>query len=57
MDFSRINILIDLYIFCYQSHRNAENLYYAALSVNLPNRSRRQRNSTNNECVYSSVKL
>uniref|UniRef100_A0A8C4HD57 Ig-like domain-containing protein n=1 Tax=Dicentrarchus labrax TaxID=13489 RepID=A0A8C4HD57_DICLA len=35
---------------------DADNLHYAALSVNLPNRSRRQRNSTNNECVYSSVK-
>ncbi|XP_030286134.1 uncharacterized protein LOC115589434 [Sparus aurata] len=40
-----------------ESHRHADNLHYAALSVNLPNRSRRQRNSTNNECVYSSVKL
>uniref|UniRef100_A0A8C9X4P6 Ig-like domain-containing protein n=1 Tax=Sander lucioperca TaxID=283035 RepID=A0A8C9X4P6_SANLU len=35
---------------------DADNLHYAALSVNLPNRSRRQRNNTNNECVYSSVK-
>ncbi|XP_071334030.1 uncharacterized protein [Trachinotus anak] len=31
-------------------------LHYAALSVNLPNRSRRQRNNTENECVYSSMK-
>uniref|UniRef100_A0A8C9X1A6 Ig-like domain-containing protein n=1 Tax=Sander lucioperca TaxID=283035 RepID=A0A8C9X1A6_SANLU len=35
---------------------DADNLHYAALSVNLPNRSRRQRNNTNDECVYSSVK-
>ncbi|XP_051284744.1 uncharacterized protein LOC127379327 [Dicentrarchus labrax] len=39
-----------------EDHQEADNLHYAALSVNLPNRSRRQRNSTNNECVYSSVK-
>ncbi|XP_036968478.1 uncharacterized protein LOC119027410 isoform X1 [Acanthopagrus latus] len=39
-----------------EGHRDANNLHYAALSVNLPNRSRRQRNNTNNECVYSSVK-
>ncbi|XP_051284745.1 uncharacterized protein LOC127379328 [Dicentrarchus labrax] len=39
-----------------EGHRDADNLHYAALSVNLPNRSRRQRNSTNNECVYSRVK-
>uniref|UniRef100_A0A671XVK5 Uncharacterized LOC115589925 n=2 Tax=Sparus aurata TaxID=8175 RepID=A0A671XVK5_SPAAU len=40
-----------------QSDQDAYNLHYAALNVNLPNRSRRQRNNTNNECVYSSVKL
>ncbi|XP_051231362.1 uncharacterized protein LOC127349546 [Dicentrarchus labrax] len=39
-----------------EDHQDTNNLHYAALSVNLPNRSRRQRNSTNNECVYSSVK-
>ncbi|XP_073330779.1 uncharacterized protein [Pagrus major] len=39
-----------------EGHGDADNLHYAALSVNLPNRSRRQRNNTNNECVYSSVK-
>uniref|UniRef100_A0A671XVA2 Uncharacterized LOC115589433 n=2 Tax=Sparus aurata TaxID=8175 RepID=A0A671XVA2_SPAAU len=33
-----------------------DDLHYAALNVNLPNRSRRQRNNTNSECVYSSVK-
>uniref|UniRef100_A0A4W6DHT9 Ig-like domain-containing protein n=1 Tax=Lates calcarifer TaxID=8187 RepID=A0A4W6DHT9_LATCA len=36
--------------------QDADHLHYAALSVNLPNRSRRQRNNTNNDCVYSSVK-
>ncbi|XP_073330789.1 uncharacterized protein [Pagrus major] len=40
-----------------EGHGDADNLHYAALSVKLPNRSRRQRNNTNNECVYSSVKL
>ncbi|XP_028419502.1 uncharacterized protein LOC114545431 [Perca flavescens] len=39
-----------------QGYQAADNLHYAALSVNLPNRSRRQRNNTNDECVYSSVK-
>ncbi|KAL7374817.1 hypothetical protein ABVT39_007588 [Epinephelus coioides] len=39
-----------------EGYQDAENLHYAALSVNLPNRSRRQRNNTNDECVYSSVK-
>ncbi|XP_051231359.1 uncharacterized protein LOC127349544 isoform X2 [Dicentrarchus labrax] len=39
-----------------EGHRDADNLHYAALRVNLPNRSRRQRKSSNNECVYSSVK-
>uniref|UniRef100_A0A8C9X3P5 Ig-like domain-containing protein n=1 Tax=Sander lucioperca TaxID=283035 RepID=A0A8C9X3P5_SANLU len=36
--------------------QDVDNLHYAALSVNLPNRSRRQRNNTNSECVYSGVK-
>uniref|UniRef100_A0A671Y205 Ig-like domain-containing protein n=1 Tax=Sparus aurata TaxID=8175 RepID=A0A671Y205_SPAAU len=40
-----------------EGHEHADDLHYAALSVNLPNSSRRQRNNTNNECVYSSVKL
>nr|XP_033507843.1 uncharacterized protein LOC117272846 [Epinephelus lanceolatus] len=39
-----------------EGYQDAENLHYAALSVNLPNRSRRQRNNTNDECVYSNVK-
>ncbi|XP_030286133.1 uncharacterized protein LOC115589433 [Sparus aurata] len=37
-------------------HGDADDLHYAALSFNLPNRSRRQRNNTNSECMYSSVK-
>uniref|UniRef100_A0A4W6DH27 Ig-like domain-containing protein n=1 Tax=Lates calcarifer TaxID=8187 RepID=A0A4W6DH27_LATCA len=40
----------------YSGSQDADHLHYAALSVNLPNRSRRQRNNTNNDCVYSSVK-
>ncbi|XP_067436043.1 immunoglobulin kappa light chain-like isoform X2 [Thunnus thynnus] len=39
-----------------EGYKEADNLHYAALSVNLPNRSRRARNNTKNECVYSSVK-
>ncbi|XP_032363548.1 uncharacterized protein LOC116707327 isoform X2 [Etheostoma spectabile] len=35
---------------------NADNLHYAALRDDMGNRSRRQRDSTNTECVYSSVK-
>ena len=41
---------------CYQGYEEAENLHYAALSVNQAKRTRRQRNNTNSECVYSSVK-
>ncbi|XP_039677662.1 uncharacterized protein LOC120572431 [Perca fluviatilis] len=36
--------------------RDVDSLHYAALSVNLPNRSRRQRNNTNDDCVYSGLK-
>nr|XP_046236420.1 uncharacterized protein LOC124054454 [Scatophagus argus] len=39
-----------------EGYRDADDLHYAALNVNLPNRSRRQRDNTRNECVYSSVK-
>ncbi|XP_039677648.1 immunoglobulin kappa light chain-like [Perca fluviatilis] len=39
-----------------EGYQDADNIHYAALRVNLPNRSRRQRNHTNDECVYSSVK-
>ncbi|KAM8747228.1 uncharacterized protein AB9X84_015321 [Acanthopagrus schlegelii] len=39
-----------------EGDQDADNLHYAALNVKLPNRSKRQRNNTNNECVYSSVK-
>ncbi|XP_059210624.1 uncharacterized protein LOC131989426 [Centropristis striata] len=39
-----------------ESSRNGDDLHYAALSVNLPNRSRRQRSNTNDECVYSGIK-
>ncbi|XP_033992322.1 immunoglobulin kappa light chain-like [Trematomus bernacchii] len=40
-----------------EGYRDANSLHYAALSVNVPNRSRRQRNINNDECVYSGVKL
>ncbi|XP_038586392.1 uncharacterized protein LOC119911560 [Micropterus salmoides] len=39
-----------------ESYQNEDSLHYAALNVNLPTRSRRQRNDTKSECVYSSVK-
>ncbi|XP_030286968.1 uncharacterized protein LOC115589930 [Sparus aurata] len=39
-----------------ECHGDADDLHYAAVSVNLPNRSRRHRNNANNDCVYSSVK-
>ncbi|XP_070710635.1 immunoglobulin kappa light chain-like [Pempheris klunzingeri] len=38
-----------------EGYRDADNLQYAALSFNQPNRSRSQRNTTMDECVYSSV--
>ncbi|XP_042258215.1 immunoglobulin kappa light chain-like isoform X1 [Thunnus maccoyii] len=39
-----------------EGYQDTDNLHYAALSVNLPNRPRRAGNNTKNECVYSSVK-
>uniref|UniRef100_A0A8C9X7I2 Ig-like domain-containing protein n=1 Tax=Sander lucioperca TaxID=283035 RepID=A0A8C9X7I2_SANLU len=45
-----------IYIFCYQGYQHSENLYYAALSADLFNRSRGQRDPTWSECVYYSVK-
>ncbi|KAK1889691.1 T cell receptor beta variable 5-4 [Dissostichus eleginoides] len=40
-----------------EGYRDANSLHYAALSVNVPSRSRRQRNINNDECVYSGVQL
>ncbi|KAJ4949164.1 hypothetical protein JOQ06_020682 [Pogonophryne albipinna] len=40
-----------------EGYQDAGSLHYAAVSVNVPNRSRRQRNIPNDECVYSGVKL
>ncbi|XP_033992319.1 uncharacterized protein LOC117487768 isoform X1 [Trematomus bernacchii] len=40
-----------------EGYQDASSLHYAAVSVNVPNRSRRQRNIPNDECVYSGVKL
>ncbi|XP_062300770.1 uncharacterized protein LOC134005791 [Scomber scombrus] len=39
-----------------EGQQDTDNLHYAALSVKLPNRTRRAKNNSNNECVYSSVK-
>ncbi|XP_047463569.1 uncharacterized protein LOC125021504 [Mugil cephalus] len=39
-----------------ESNQDAESLHYAALNVNLHLTSRRQRNNTNSECVYSSIR-
>uniref|UniRef100_A0A3Q3VY98 Ig-like domain-containing protein n=1 Tax=Mola mola TaxID=94237 RepID=A0A3Q3VY98_MOLML len=38
------------------ANTEGDDLHYAALSINLHNGSRKQRDDTNNECVYSSVK-
>ncbi|XP_053271645.1 uncharacterized protein LOC128429836 [Pleuronectes platessa] len=40
-----------------EGNHHADDLHYAALNVNVASRSRRQRDNTNDECVYSSVKL
>ncbi|XP_062240058.1 uncharacterized protein LOC133949954 [Platichthys flesus] len=40
-----------------ESNQHAEDLHYAAVNVNVASRSRRQRNNTKDECVYSIVKL
>ncbi|XP_026208284.1 immunoglobulin alpha-2 heavy chain-like [Anabas testudineus] len=39
-----------------EDNQGGDSLHYAALSVNMPNRSRRQMNDTRTQCVYSSVK-
>ncbi|XP_034712719.1 immunoglobulin kappa light chain-like isoform X2 [Etheostoma cragini] len=39
-----------------EGYQDADDVHYAALSITLPNRPRRQRNNTNDECVYSGVK-
>ncbi|XP_041635459.1 M1-specific T cell receptor beta chain-like [Cheilinus undulatus] len=39
-----------------EGNRGADDVCYAALSINLPNTSRRQRNTARDECVYSSVR-
>ncbi|XP_027143759.1 uncharacterized protein LOC109140685 isoform X2 [Larimichthys crocea] len=39
-----------------EDYQNVDNLYYAALSVNLSKRSRTQRDQTWSECVYYSAK-
>uniref|UniRef100_A0A3Q0S7M6 Ig-like domain-containing protein n=1 Tax=Amphilophus citrinellus TaxID=61819 RepID=A0A3Q0S7M6_AMPCI len=39
-----------------KGYRDADSLHYAALSVNQTNRSRRLKDNTSSECVYSSVK-
>ncbi|XP_041636006.1 V-set and immunoglobulin domain-containing protein 1-like [Cheilinus undulatus] len=37
-------------------NRGADDVCYAAVNVNMPNTSRRQRNTARDECVYSSVR-
>uniref|UniRef100_A0A8C9YSM8 Ig-like domain-containing protein n=1 Tax=Sander lucioperca TaxID=283035 RepID=A0A8C9YSM8_SANLU len=39
-----------------EGYKNEENLHYAALRVNKESRSRRQRDDTEDECVYSGTK-
>ncbi|KAF1380431.1 hypothetical protein PFLUV_G00163670 [Perca fluviatilis] len=39
-----------------EGYKNEENLHYAALRVNKASRSRRQRDDTEDECVYAGVK-
>ncbi|XP_034413543.1 uncharacterized protein LOC117748044 [Cyclopterus lumpus] len=39
-----------------EGYENADSPHYAAFSINPPNETRRQRNNTNVECVYSGVK-
>ncbi|XP_047463582.1 V-set and immunoglobulin domain-containing protein 1-like [Mugil cephalus] len=39
-----------------EGYQDGDHLHYAALNVNLPNRSGRKRDNTDTECVYSSVK-
>ncbi|XP_060951849.1 uncharacterized protein LOC133028832 [Limanda limanda] len=38
-------------------NQHADDLHYSAVNVNVSSRSRRQRDNTNDDCVYSSVKL
>ncbi|XP_060951844.1 uncharacterized protein LOC133028826 [Limanda limanda] len=40
-----------------EGNQRADDLHYAAVNVRVASRSRRQRDNTNDECVYSSVKL
>ncbi|KAM6960321.1 uncharacterized protein LKV04_021878 [Tautogolabrus adspersus] len=40
----------------HEGHSDADDLFYAPLNINMPNTSRRQRNTPKDECVYSSVK-
>ncbi|XP_041636106.1 uncharacterized protein LOC121505042 [Cheilinus undulatus] len=39
-----------------EGNRGADDVCYAAVNVNMPNTSRRQRNTARDECVYSSVR-
>lgn len=48
--------MFTLYSFCQHVHQEPDDIHYAALSVNLTSRPRRQRNNNQNECVYSSGK-
>uniref|UniRef100_A0A8C2ZDP7 Ig-like domain-containing protein n=1 Tax=Cyclopterus lumpus TaxID=8103 RepID=A0A8C2ZDP7_CYCLU len=41
---------------CRQGEQNEENIHYAVVKGNKVNRSRRQRNNAETECIYSSIK-
>lgn len=43
-------------MFCYQGDQNEVTIHYSTVREYKVNRSRRQRNSTKTECVYSSIK-
>ena len=43
-------------MFCYQNYQNKDELYYAALSVDLDKISRQQQDQTWSGCLYYSVK-
>lgn len=45
------------YKMCQQSHHSADDIHYAALHLNLPRRSKKQRANPDNECIYSGVNL
>lgn len=49
-------VAINCFILYFQSYTDAEDLHYAAFRENNVGRSIRQRDNTQTECVYSTVK-